>query len=41
MLTNPLPQNQNMNLRTMDPGGASGGTPNLVDTVVAMVALTW
>ena len=28
MLTNPLPQNKNMNSRTMDPGGAFGRIPN-------------
>ena len=28
VLTNPLPNNQNMNLRTIDPGCASGGTQN-------------
>ena len=32
MLKNPLPQNQNMNSRIVDPGGASSGTPNLSDT---------
>ena len=29
MFTNPLPNNQNMNLRTVDPGCAFGGTQNL------------
>ena len=28
MLTNPLPNNQNMNSRTIDPGCASGGNQN-------------
>ena len=28
MFTNPLPNNQNMNLRTVDPGCASVGTQN-------------
>ena len=28
MLTNPLPNNQNMNSRTIDPGFASGGNKN-------------
>ena len=28
MLTNPLPNNQNMNSRTVDPGCASGGNQN-------------
>ena len=28
MLTNPLPNNQNMNLRIVDPGFASSGTQN-------------
>ena len=32
MLTNPLPQNQNTNSRTVDLGGTSGGTPKLSDT---------
>ena len=33
MLTNPLPQNQNMNFKTVDLGSASGGTPNPLDIV--------
>ena len=28
MFTNPLPNNQNMNSRTVDPGCASGGNQN-------------
>ena len=32
VLINPLPQNQNMNSRTVDPSGAYGGTPNPSDT---------
>ena len=32
MFTNPLPNNQNMNLRTDDPRCASGGTPNPSET---------
>ena len=32
VFTNPLPNNQNMNSRTMDPGSASSGTPNLLDS---------
>ena len=32
MLTNPLPHNQNMNLRTHDPHSASGGDQNLLET---------
>ena len=31
MFTNPLPNNQNMNSRTVDPGSASSGTPNPSD----------
>ena len=32
VLTNPLPNNQNMNLRTIDPGCASGGNQNLSES---------
>ena len=32
VLTNPLPQNQNMNSRTVDLGGAYGGMPKPLDT---------
>ena len=31
MFTNPLPDNQNMNLRTMNPGCASSGTQHPLD----------
>ena len=31
MFTNPLPNNQNMNSRTVDPSCASSGTQNLSD----------
>ena len=31
VFTNPLPNNQNMNSRTVDPGCASSGTPNAPD----------
>ena len=33
VLTDPLLQNQNMNLRTVDPGNASGGSQNPSNTV--------
>ena len=32
MLTNPLPHNQNMNLRTHDPHSTSGGDQNPLET---------
>ena len=31
VFTNPLPNNKNMNLRTVDPGCASSGNQNLLE----------
>ena len=34
VFTNPLPNNQNMNSRTVDPGCASGGTQNPLEVAL-------
>ena len=41
VFTNPLPNNQNMNSRTIDPSCASSVTQNPLEALVVMVALTW
>ena len=41
VFTNPLPNNQNVNSRTVDPSCASGGTQNPSEAANVTVASTW